>query len=256
VRDLGILEALQTPDYLLANRPDQAVQVSPRPVRTGLLGLLMGGVLAFGLVLLAEARDKTVRSAGDIRHALHIPLLARLRSPSRQERAEPLVMLTHPNGEAAERFRTLRTNLQFANIEVGAKTIMFTSGVKGEGKSTTAANVALALARAGTRVVLVDLDLRRARLQQLFELDDRVGLIQVVLEQVTLMDALQPVRMTRPTLEYGEAWSTTAGPPGKGGGQGFGELHLLGCGPATTVVGEFFTHRRARGRHAPGQAAA
>jgi polysaccharide biosynthesis transport protein len=243
VRDLGILEAVQTPDYLVANRPEGAVQVSPRPVRTGLLGLILGCVLALGLMLLAEARDKTVHSAEEIRHALRVPLLARLRSPSRKERAEPLVMLTHPNGEAAERFRTLRTNLRFANIEVGAKTILFTSAVKAEGKSTTAANVAVALARAGTRVVLVDLDVRRPRLQQLFELDDRVGLIQVVLEQARLEDAVQPVRMTRAALKPVEAWSTTGGSPSNGP-QGFGELHLLGCGPTTTDVGEFFTHPR------------
>jgi len=251
VRDLQTLDAVQQPTYQLAVRPERASQVSPRPVRTGLVGLILGCILALGLVLLVEARDKTVHSAEEIRRALRVPLLARLRSPSRRDRVEPLAMLTRPNDEAAERFRTLRTNLRFANIEVGANTILFTSAVQGEGKSTTAANVALALARAGTRVVLVDLDVRRPRVQQLFELPDRVGVVQVVLAQASLEGALQPVRMTRAPSSRAEGsrsrWlgvsSATASPPGNDP-QEFGKLDVLGCGPTPTDISEFFTHPR------------
>ena len=250
-RDLRTLDAVQPPAYQVAIRPERAQQVSPRPVRTGLLGLFIGCVLALGLVLLVEARDKTVHSAEEIRRALRVPLLGRLRSPSRRDRVEPLAMLTRPNDEAAERFRTLRTNLRFANIEVGANTILFTSAVQGEGKSTTVANVALALARAGAHVVLVDLDVRRPNVQQLFELHDRAGVVQVVLAQASLESALQPVRMTReaPSLAKGsrsrwrEASPTTAGPPSNDP-QEVGKLDVLGCGPTPTDISEFFTHPR------------
>jgi capsular exopolysaccharide synthesis family protein len=70
-------------------------------------------------------------------------------------------MLAEPHSGAAERFRILRTNFEFFNVELGARSVMVTSAVSTEGKSTTIANLAVALAQAGQRIVLVDLDLRR-----------------------------------------------------------------------------------------------
>src|SRR5205085_2685983 len=100
-----------------------------------------------------------VRSTEEIGERLHLPLLARLPEPPKSVRAENrLVMLNDPSSVQAEAFRMLRTNLEFVNLERGAQTVMVTSAVAGEGKSTTVANLGVALARAGRRVVLVDLD--------------------------------------------------------------------------------------------------
>src|SRR5206468_667782 len=87
----------------------------------------------------------------------------------------------------------LRTNLEFVNLERNAHAIMFTSTLRGEGKSTTVANLAVAMARAGRHVVLVDLDLRAPSLASFFYLDDRAGLTHVALGMVPLDEALVQV---------------------------------------------------------------
>src|SRR5206468_12376289 len=96
----------------------------------------------------------------------------------------------------AEAVRTLRTNVEFANLQPQARTIMVTSALEREGKSTTAANIAVAFARAGDRVILVDLDLRRPFLHCFFDHESRPGITDVVLGQVDLTDALFEVGIT------------------------------------------------------------
>ena len=120
---------------------------------------MLGVGLAFGI----DALDTRVRSATEIGERLGLPLLARVPPPPKGFAKENrLVMLAQPTGTSAEAFRMLRTNLDFATLEdVDVRTILVTSAVEQEGKSTTAANLALAEARAGRRVALVDLDLRR-----------------------------------------------------------------------------------------------
>ncbi len=95
-------------------------------------------------------------------------------------------MLTEPHSIHAEPYRVLRTNLDFFNLEHGARTIMVTSAVAAEGKSTTVANLAIALSRAGQRVVLVDIDLRRPSISKFFGFGDRVGLTDVALGRARL----------------------------------------------------------------------
>jgi succinoglycan biosynthesis transport protein ExoP len=102
-------------------------------------------------------------------------------------------MLAEPRSVGAEAFRMLRTNLEFVRLGHDAKTIMVTSSVEQEGKSTTVSNLAVALARAGQRVVLVDLDLRRPFLDHFFDLQQRPGLTHVAIGQASLDEALIPV---------------------------------------------------------------
>ena len=106
-------------------------------------------------------------------------------------------MLADPLGHEAEAFRVLRASFDYANADYQARTIMVTSAVGGEGKSTTVANLAVALARAGRRVVLIDSDLRRPSLHRFFDLDERPGLIDVELGHVELEEALRPVPLTQ-----------------------------------------------------------
>ena len=171
-QQLRTIEALQTANAFVVRSGGKAVQVQPRPVRNGVLGLALGLLFGVGLAFLWETLDTRVRSAEEIAERLGLPLLARIPAPPRRLRNENrLVMLADPAGIHAEAFRMLRTNLEFANLERGARTIMVTSAVETEGKSTTIANLAVALARAGKRVALVDLDLRRPFLARLFALD-------------------------------------------------------------------------------------
>jgi capsular exopolysaccharide synthesis family protein len=99
--------------------------------------------------------------------------------------AAQLVLLTDPRSAAAEAYRTLRTNIQFASLDREVRTIAITSPGAGDGKSTTLANLAIAMAEGGHRVIVVDADLRRPGLHTLFGLANREGLTTAVLSDDT-----------------------------------------------------------------------
>jgi polysaccharide biosynthesis transport protein len=190
------MEALQTPNHVVRTA-DDAVQVRPRPIRNAMLGVLMGCLLAIAVAMVAEALDTRVQSEKEILNRLGLPLLARIPKPPKNVRVhDRLVTEVAPTSLEAEAFRLLRTNLEFATLDLGTKTIMITSALPGEGKSTTAANLGVALAWSGKRVVLVDLDLRRPFLYRFFGLDQRVGLTSVALGDVSLEEALAPVTIS------------------------------------------------------------
>ena len=195
------LEALQTP-YRVVPSPDEATQVQPRPIRNVMLGFVLGCLLAIVLVMVAEALDTRVRSGDEIAARLGLHLLGRVPKPPRKLRAtEQLVTLAAPNSFEADAFRLLRANVELANLEPRAKTIMITSAAAGEGKSTTAANLAVALAWSGKRVVLVDLDLRRPVLHRFFGLDERTGLTSVAVGDRRLEEALMHVTISETPTE-------------------------------------------------------
>jgi Mrp family chromosome partitioning ATPase len=199
------LEALQTPSQVVRS-PVEATRVQPRPIRNAMLGLVLGSLLAIALVMVIEALDTRVRSEDEIAARLGLSLLGRIPKPSRNLREhQRLVTLAAPDSFEADAFRLLRANLELANLKQHAKTIMITSAAPGEGKSTTAANLCVELARSGKRVVLVDLDLRRPLLHRFFGLDERTGLTSVALGDRTLEEALMLVTISK-TSGSTEAW--------------------------------------------------
>ena len=226
-QQLQTLEALPTSNAFLVQPADGAVKVRPRPARNGFLGLALGLVLGLAAVFLWEALDTRLRSADEIGLGLGLPLLARIPEPPRRLRStNRLAMLAEPRSFDAEQFRILRTNLDFANLERGARTIMVTSAVEGEGKSTTVANLAVAVACAGRRVVLVDLDLRHSFLDRFFDLGDRPGVTDVALGRAALEDAIVQVAIRE--------LSGDATPPLTSA-----VLEVLACGPVPPDPGEF-----------------
>lgn len=228
-QQLRTLEALQTSNAYVVRSADTARKVAPRPVRNGLLGLAVGLVLGVALAFLREALDTRVRTAEEVAATLGLPLLARLPEPPRAlRRRRQLVMLGMPSGVHAEAFRLFRTNLDFVNLERDARVIMVTSAIQAEGKSTTVANLAVALARAGRQVALVDLDLRRPTIAQFFGLEGKPGITDVALGSVTPEQAIHRIDVTR----------HAGGPTITGGG-----LEVLTSGPLPPDVGEFVSTR-------------
>jgi Mrp family chromosome partitioning ATPase/capsular polysaccharide biosynthesis protein len=237
---LSTLSDLQSNASYLISAPQSATLVQPRPVRNGILGLVLGIMLGLGLAFLREALDTRIRSVDEIAEALQAPLLGRLPQPSRQLRAaNQLAMVEAPNSRDAEPFRVVVSNLDFVNLDKRARTIGITSALAGEGKSTTAANLAVALARTGKSVALVDMDLRRPFLDKFFELEGRPGLADVALGYATLDEALTESHLIVPVTPKPAA-STNGGSPGSNGAaQTIGRLQLLGSGPIPPNPGEF-----------------
>jgi succinoglycan biosynthesis transport protein ExoP len=149
--------------------------VKPRPVRTALLASVVGLLLGLGAAFLIDHLDDSIRSADDlVRLGTDVPVLATVRSVASRD-SRPLA-IADPENPGVEAYRNLRTNVQFLGIERRMRSILVTSSRPGEGKTTTAANLAIVLSQTGSNVVLVDGDLRKPDLHTLFAIDGSNGL--------------------------------------------------------------------------------
>jgi len=221
-QDLRTIELLQARPSVV-RQASGAGQIAPTPKRNAILGTMLGLALGIGLAFAWNALDKRIRNAEEVEAVLGLPLLARLPKPSRG--AKGLAMLSDPNDIDAEAVRRLRTSVELANLDLQAKSIMVTSPAAVHGKSTTIANLAVALARSGRSVALVDLDLRQPVIDTYFGLESHPGVTDVALGRVGLEEALFRVRIP--------------GPTSRGSGSTGGRLRVLVAGSPPPSPGEF-----------------
>ncbi len=156
-----------------------------------ILGLLVGLALAVAIAVLRTTLDNRIRGEADLRQVTDAPLLGGI-SFDQDAVRKPLLTQAAIQSPRAESFRQLRTNLQFANVTGRATTILVTSSLPGEGKSTTATNLAIALAQAGKTVCLIDADLRRPMVSEYLGLDQAAGLTTALIGNADINDLLQP----------------------------------------------------------------
>ncbi|SHJ54401.1 capsular exopolysaccharide family [Tessaracoccus bendigoensis DSM 12906] len=168
---------------------------SPNWARNLALGLALGLLCGFGAVVLRRSLDRRVRQADEVEELTSATALGVV--PTAVELASG-VSLVNDSGTAAEALRQLRTNLRFVSVDTPVRSIVVTSPSQGEGKSTIAMQLAALLAESGEPTVLIDADLRRPRVAQLFGIDGAVGLTQVVAGSLTVADAL--VSTSQPNL--------------------------------------------------------
>ncbi|MFT2692204.1 polysaccharide biosynthesis tyrosine autokinase [Clavibacter zhangzhiyongii] len=165
--------------------------VSPRVPLNLALGGLVGLALGIAVSVLRSTLDTRIRGERDLRLVTHAPILGGIAyDPKAKER--PLIVQSDPRSPRAESFRSLRTNLQFLDFGGRARSFVITSAVESEGKSTTSANLAIALSDAGARVAVIDADLRRPKLASYLGLEGAVGLTDVLIGRAQLKDVLQP----------------------------------------------------------------
>ncbi|HEY8721813.1 polysaccharide biosynthesis tyrosine autokinase [Pengzhenrongella sp.] len=155
------------------------------------LGLLVGLAVGVGLAVLREVLDTLVRSESGVRRVTNAAVIATIGFEPDAPK-HPLIVQSSPYSHRSEAFRRLRTNLQFLDIADRPQSIVVTSALPGEGKSTTAINLAITLADAGSRVILVDADLRRPSVAKYMSLEGGVGLTTVLIGQASLQDVVQP----------------------------------------------------------------
>jgi len=170
--------------------------ISPKPLRNVIWAMSSALGLAVGAAFLRDYLDNTIRTIQDLERtdtglapAGLIPLVPDWKTG---ETPRPLT-LDDSHSASAEAFRTLRTSIQFISLERKARTIQITSPSSGEGKTTIVANLGVALAQAGQRVVIICCDLRRPRLHTFFGLENEEGLSSVMLRQTSLSKALRRV---------------------------------------------------------------
>ena len=167
------------------------VPVSPRPVRNLGVGLVIGLIIGAIGATLREATDTSVRSVQMLRELTGSAILAAI-GMDRGAGKRPLVMGAGADPARAEAFRSLRTNLQFAAAGALPRSVAVTSSVAEEGTTTIACNLAIALAEAGARVILVDADLRRPRIADYLGIEAPTGLTNVLSDGTAVADVLRP----------------------------------------------------------------
>lgn len=165
--------------------------VSPNVPVNVALGLLVGLALGVAIAVLRETLDNRVRTEQDVEKISDKPVVGGIAFDSKASE-RPLIVQVDPRSPRAESFRTLRTNLQFLDLGTGSRTFVMTSSVQSEGKSTTVANLAIALDSAGFRVILIDADLRRPRVAEYMDVDTNAGLTDVLIGRAELEDVAQP----------------------------------------------------------------
>lgn len=177
--------------------------ISPNRRRAATYALVVGLLLGIGLALLLERLDDTVKSPNELRDKMDVPLLGLIPAIDRSEHGDrgagPAVghLVTHadPRSPVAEAYRSLRTNLAFARTAQQVQTIVVASPGPSDGKSTTAANLAITFAQQGQRTLLVDADMRRAVLDKTFDLPRNPGLTDVIIGTATLDEAARPTHV-------------------------------------------------------------
>lgn len=226
--------------------PSAAEKTKPKTTRNIFLGLILGAMLGVGLAFLRDALDTRLRTSADLEEHLNLSLLGRLPSPPRRLGENDLITLAEPGSPDAEHFRVLRSGLAFATTDRGARSILITSAVQSEGKSTTIANLAVAMARAGQRIVLADFDFRRPSLERFFDLSRRPGAVDVVLGEADLEHALQTIDLAAHApapAASGKAPVNGQMPAGRASLTTPGTLQVLTTGDLPPSVGEFVTSR-------------
>jgi non-specific protein-tyrosine kinase len=228
-QNLQTLLTLQTANVVAIPTPTSSDAVGTSLERRLIFALLLGVLLAMVLTVVYENFDTRMGSPDELEAALGAPILGFVQGP---ESAGPhhVAMIEDRDTPEVEAFWALRANVDLALISHDVRKLMISSAVEQEGKSTTAANLAVAMARAGRDVILVDLDLRRPTLPQKFERSRGTGVTDVVLGDASLDEVLVDVDVATGRMSAPPAYE--------------GSLRLLRSGPIPLDPGELLRSPR------------
>jgi succinoglycan biosynthesis transport protein ExoP len=173
---------------VIEEAPLPAAPIGPnRPMQIALAAAI-GLVLALAAAFLLEYVDDTLKSPDDVSKMIGLTTLGVITRITGSNVSDRLITLRHPKSPISEAYRAMRTNLQYSSLDDPIRTLMVTSANPKEGKSTTLANLGIVMAQAGKSVVLVDTDLRRPMLHRIFQVQNKRGVTDLLLQETPSLD--------------------------------------------------------------------
>lgn len=163
---------------------------SPKLLLNYAAAAVIGLLLGIALAVLRDLLDHTMKTFEEVEQVAGAPVMASVAFDKSVQRT-PLLSDVQGFSPRAEAFRLLRTNLQYLDLDEQPRALVISSPLPGEGKTSTSTNLAVALAQAGRRVLLLDGDLRRPRIAELLDLESKVGLTTVLVGKTTLAESIQ-----------------------------------------------------------------
>jgi len=187
LKDASVTGMLQMSNVRILDRAQAEERpVSPKPVRNLALALLAGLTGGVALAFLLESLDTSITTREQVEEGLGLPFLGIIPRIEVAAGKVEMVVADAPTSAAAECLRSIRTNLLFMSPEKSLRTILVTSSSPSEGKTTVAASLAVTMAGGGSRVLLIDADMRRPRVHKVFDIESRMGLSSLILGEGTL----------------------------------------------------------------------
>jgi polysaccharide biosynthesis transport protein len=199
-REIDLTGLLRTNNVRVLERAvAPGAPVRPQPLQNLGIGLLVGLGLGIGLAYLIEALDNTLKTPNEVEALLAVPVLGLIpvigakdeKGGASRARERDLGIFLDPKSLAAECCRSIRTNILFMSPDHPPRTIVVTSPSPQEGKTTTAANLAVTLAESGARVLVIDTDMRRPRLHQSFGVPNQSGVSTAIVGNSTLDEVIK-----------------------------------------------------------------
>ncbi len=242
---LRVLDTLNTGGATLIERAVGAAKTSPRPIRDALFGGALGLVIALLIAGVREAFNTRIRSEADVENALGRPVLASIQSLPKRT---PLVTVGRHESRWGDTYALLAANIMQVRGKADRTIIAVTSAIAGEGKTTTATNLAVAMAQRGQRVILVDFDLRKPSVGRVFRIPaGSPGVVQVIDGTAELDRALWAIPLNGGSGGQAVAASNGSGEPEPSTENGKGSLRVIAAGgnergariARSPLVGEF-----------------
>ena len=180
--------------------------IRPRVLMNTLLAAIVGGMIGLGAAFLVEYLDDTIKNPDDVGRVTGLSTLGVI-ARQKNEGEQGLVAVENPRSPVAEAYRTIRTSIQFSSIDKPIRSLVVTSAGPSEGKSTTAANLAVVMAQTGKKTVLIDADLRKPTQHKRFGLPNTVGLTGALL----LEDEFEGIEYLLTPSGIDNLWAITSG---------------------------------------------